>query len=134
MSSEFSVFMKGEAKTLLLQLEAILGCSFEPPSSDCGGARHAEVLEVALTFADSHGIVDDMGIPFEAYPLSVEFARSGSQSEPELRDALCRVLALLCGRLLAERGYADTMVVRDLQEIVERHELAPSKGLPPSQT
>lgn len=133
MSSEFSVFMKGEAKSLLLQLEAILGCSFGTPSSDCEGARHAEIMGVSVTFEDSHGIVDDMGIPFEAYPVCVEFARSGSQTEPELREALCRVLALLCGRLLVDRGYADTMVVRDLQEIVEHHELAHSKGFPRSQ-
>lgn len=127
MSSEFSVFMKGDAKSLLLQLEEILGCSFGTPSSSCEGARHTEILEVAVTFEDSHGIIEDMGIPFEAYPVSVEFARSGSQAEPELREALCRVLALLCGRLLAERGYADTMVVRDLQELVEHRDRDPSK-------
>ena len=119
MSSEFSVFMKGDGKALLGIAESMLGCNFSLPNAELGNARHAEVFEVAITFQDNHGLQDDMGIPFEEYPVSLEFIRSASQSEPELRDSLCRVLAMLCGRLMAARGHADTLVVRDLQEVVE---------------
>ncbi len=119
MSSEFSVFMKGDGTTLRGVAERLLGCKFGPPEQGLSGVRHAEVFEVSITFQDGHGLEDDMGIPFEDYPVSLEFARSASQSEPELRESLCQALALLCARLIAGRGHADTIVVRDLQELVE---------------
>lgn len=109
----------GTASTLLGVAEQILGCNFRPSEQDLPKTQHAEVVEVSITFQAGHGLEDDMGIPFEEYPVSLEFARSSSQSEPELRESLCRVLAMLCARLIATRGHADTMVVRDLQELVE---------------
>lgn len=119
MSSEFSVFMKGDGAVLLSASEQILGCSFSSPDPRFKNTRHAELFEVSITFQNGHGLGNDMGIPFENYPVSLEFARSAAQSEPELRESLCRVLATLCARLIAGRGHADTMVVRDLQEHVE---------------
>ena len=119
MSSEYSVFMKGDKSVLLRASETVLGCAFGPPMPTLGNARHTEIFEVAITFQGSHCLENDMEIPFEDYPVSLEFARSASQSESELRADLCRVLALLCGRLIAARGHADTFVVRDLQELIE---------------
>lgn len=120
MSTEFSVFMKGDAAPLLVAAQGILGCTFGPPDPTVGNARHAELLEISLTFQDHHALEDDLGIPFEEYPISLEFAVSASQTEPELRQSLCLSAARLCARLMAQRGQADTMVVRDVQECVER--------------
>ncbi|MFT5585293.1 MAG: hypothetical protein ACI9VR_002881 [Cognaticolwellia sp.] len=122
MSSEYSVYVRGDAESLVRIAESFLGCSFESPLENCVGVRHADVCEVSITFEDMHRLVDDMGILFSEYPVSISFSRSGGQAEPELRETLCQVLALLFGRLVASRGYGDTMVVRDCQWVIERRE------------
>jgi len=121
MSTSYTVYSKGDPETLRSMVEGFVGARLRAPDDKTlEEVLHCEVLEVPITFDPAHDMVDDMGIAFSEFPVAVDFARSGAQPDADLREELCRVLALLLGRYLYRSGLAN-IVVRDSQALVERN-------------
>lgn len=122
MSTSYTVYSKGDPRTLRNVVEDFLGFELLPPEGlALQSVLHGEVFGVAITFDPAHDIADDMGIAFSQFSVSVDFARSGAQYDSDLREGLGRVVALLLGRHLYRVTGLENIVVRDDQTTVERN-------------
>lgn len=118
MSSDYTVYTKGDPSAIRALVEAFLGLRLCAPSFPSKSVQHAEIIGISVTFDDAHEMIDDMGIPFGQFPIAIEFARSAAQGDPDLRENLCRNLAELLGRHLQRATAHPNIVVRDSQAIV----------------
>lgn len=122
MSTNYTIYSKGNPRTLRSMVEGFVGAPLRAPEGKAlEDVLHGEVLDVPITFDAAHDIVDDMGIAFSEFPVAVEFARSGAQPDADLREELCRVLALLLGRHLYRASGLANIVVRDSQTLIDRN-------------
>lgn len=123
MSSEYGVYLRADISDVLAFLREELGLEFRQYNPE---EKTYEAIWFSLTVVveNDHGLIDDVGIPFSRYPVSVSITRFASSGEPELREDLCRALSLLIGRELARKGLGSNIVVRDVQELLESNSIA----------
>jgi len=122
MSSDYTIYARGEAPGIRAFVERALGVQLcAPEDGTVEGVLHSEWMQVPITFEYSHDMLDDMGIAFSAYPVAVGFSRSGLQDDGDIREELCRSLALLLGRQLHREACTANVVVKDSQRILERN-------------
>lgn len=119
MSSGYGVYFRCDPNSALKFSESTLRIKLHAAEDAMEGVLQGEVVGIPVTFDANHGLVDDAGIPFTEYPVSLSFTRHASQGEPELLEDLCRLLALLCSRTALREGLGKTMVVYDVQSLVE---------------
>lgn len=126
MSSDYTVYAKGDPEAIRKLVEGFLGLELRaPPGEGLRGVLHGELLEVPVTFEAAHGMIDDMGIAFSEYPVAIAFGRSGMQHDADLRESLCRAVASLLGRHLSRTAGVANIVVEDSQQVVEGN---PARG------
>jgi hypothetical protein len=119
-ASEYMVITDMAAGDALASVQQLLGLSLRPRESKSRcSIWEGELCGVAVTFEESHDLVDDQGIPFSSLPVAISFGRSGAQSDADLRDELCSVLARLTARLLVRGKASKVLVVRDAQQLLE---------------
>jgi hypothetical protein len=75
----------------------------------------ASCLSISIAVFDEHGLENNLGIPFEEYPVEVSYKRFAGTVGSDVGEALCRNMALATGQLVAAFLGADYIVVEDLQ-------------------
>ena len=83
-----------------------------------GDCEVGVVAQVEVELQEPHLLVNDSpDFEPELYETYIRFPRYGSQGDPELREELCRLLAVLLARELVDRGH-ECMVVYGVSETI----------------
>ena len=120
MSSNYTVYTKGNSDVVLQLLKDFLDIELSPSPHD-EAVLWGEWVLVPVTFTAQNNMIDDMDIAFSEFPVSIDFSRSASQGDADLRASLCEVTARLFGRHLYRVTGQPNIVVRDEQAIVEQN-------------
>lgn len=120
MSSDYAVYSTGDPLAISELVARTLRVSWVVAADIGPGVFHGDRFGVFVTFQSRHEMLDDMGIPFSTYPVSISFTRYASQGFPRIRELLCRSLAKHCARRIAAHKLGDVMVVKNSQRILTR--------------
>lgn len=120
MSESISV-MVGHGCTLEQAAERVgyaIGQPLEFLINEWGPRFVKDTMGIDITAYSDHGLVDDSGIEFSAYPIEIQFNREGG-TDAELRNELCRVLALRSASLIYSKYKCKCLVVHEAAHVVE---------------